>query len=60
MSTKEESKQRMTQSGFMPNPDLRTDLRVAHALDFIAFYLERIDQRMEELARALAVTAQRS
>ena len=60
MPTKQELKERMAESGFTPNPDLRVELRTANALDFIAFYLERIDQRIEELARAVAVTAQRS
>ena len=50
MATTEKTEARIAALGFEPSTDLNVHLRVAKSLEHIAFYLARIDQKLEQLA----------
>ena len=58
MMTPEQIKARMAENGFKPS-DANPEHRVAHALEYIAFYLERIDVSLNRIADSAHVLAKK-
>lgn len=52
MSDPAEVKTKMLKRGFMPS-DAAPEYRIANALEFIALYLERIDQELDRISPAI-------
>ncbi len=48
MPTAEEMREEMRQ-GFLPDPNIQPDFRTSHALEYIAFYLGEISQKLDRL-----------
>lgn len=56
--TPRELKERMVIRGFQPaGEEASPEDRTAHALEFIAFYLERIDRHLDRIASRQAPTS---
>lgn len=51
MPTREQIEQTMA-DGFLPNENIGQQFRAAHALEYIAFYMGRIDKNLARLATA--------
>ena len=48
MTAAEEFRERMRE-GFLPDPNIQPDHRATHALEYMAFYLGEISQKLDRL-----------
>ena len=52
MPTRKETEEKMA-AGFLPDDNTQQDFRAAIALEYIAFYMGRIDKNLARLAHAV-------
>ena len=52
MPTRKEIEEKMAE-GFLPDESIAQEFRAARALEYIAFYMGRIDQNLARLAHAV-------